>query len=130
MLKEIALERYLTGGRGCAAGILEGANEYYRLGLSEQAIDLFTGFRGGMGCGSTCGSLIGAIGVLNHVYRGRPELKTLCAEFVGRFEQTLACGSLNCAVIEKKYKTPETRCAAAVARTADLLEQFLTEHPL
>ena len=46
MLKEIALERYLTGGRGCAAGILEGANEYYRLGLSEQAIDLFTGFRG------------------------------------------------------------------------------------
>jgi hypothetical protein len=49
---------------------------------------------------------------------------------VSRFEQTLACGSLDCAAIEKKYKTPETRCAAAVARTADLLEQFLAEHPL
>ena len=42
----------------------------------------------------------------------------------------LACGSLDCAVIEKRYKTPETRCSAAVALTADLLEQFLAEHPL
>lgn len=130
MLKEIALERYLTGGRGCAAGILEGANQYYDLGLGEDALDLFTGFRGGMGCGSTCGSLIGAIGVLNCVYKGKPELKDHCAAFVRQFEQTLACGSLDCAAIEKKYKTPETRCAAAVARTADLLEQFLAEHPL
>ena len=129
-LGHIAVERYLTGGKGCAAGILEGANAYYGLGLTTDAIDLFTGFRGGMGCGSTCGSLIGAIGVLNHVYKGRPELKDYCAQFVARFEQTLACGSLDCAAIEKKYKTPETRCAAAVARTADLLEQFLAEHPL
>lgn len=130
MLKDTAVQHYLTGGKGCAAGLLAGASEYYRLGLSEEAIDLFTGFRGGMGCGSTCGSLVGAIGVLNHIYRGRPELKPLCAEFVSRFEQTLACGSLDCAVIEKRYKTPETRCAAAVALTADLLEQFLAEHPL
>ena len=130
MLKEIALERYLTGGRGCAAGILEGANQYYDLGLGEDALDLFTGFRGGMGCGSTCGSLIGAIGVLNCVYKGKPELKDYCAQFVAAFRDQLACGSLDCAVIEKKYKTPETRCSAAVALTADLLEQFLTEHPL
>ena len=127
MLKDTAVEIYLAQPKGCAYGILAGANRYYDLGLSDQALELFVGFRGGMGCGSTCGSLVGAIAVLNRVYAGKPELKDHTAAFVAAFREAMDCGTLDCTPIADRYKTPETKCSAAVAITADLLEQFLQE---
>ena len=41
MLKDTAVEIYLAQPKGCAYGILAGANRYYDLGISDQALELF-----------------------------------------------------------------------------------------
>ena len=74
-LRERAGYYYYTLDKGCAEAILLAANEVYELGLTEADAALFAGFRTGMGCGSTCGSLTGAVGVLSRKYSGRDNLK-------------------------------------------------------
>ena len=125
-LAERAVEYYLKADRGCAVGILLAANEAYGLGMSEETIGLFEGFRTGMGCGSTCGCLTGAMGVLSRMYGAREDFKSLCAGFVAEFEKAMACHSLDCNVIAAKYKTPERRCAAAAELAARTLESYIT----
>ena len=127
MLREKAAYYYFDQGKSCAEGILLAAGDVYDLKLTEEEVSLFAGFRTGMGCGGTCGALAGAIGVLSRKYAGREDLKELCARFVTVFEQKLACGTTECAVLEAKYKTPQRRCSAAVELAAEALEAFIAE---
>lgn len=124
-LKEGAGYFYAVQGKGCAEAILLAANEVYALGLTEGEISLFAGFRTGMGCGSTCGSLTGAIGVLSKKYTQREDLKELCAGFVSAFEEKMACGATDCATLAARYKTEANRCRAAVELTAEALESYI-----
>ena len=114
MLKEKAVYYYKDLGRSCSEAMLLAANDVYDLKFTDAEVQLFVGFRTGMGCGSTCGALVGAIGVLSRKYAGRDDLKELCAKFVAEFEKKLACGSIECSVLEAKYKTEEARCSACV----------------
>ncbi|MDD6212849.1 MAG: C-GCAxxG-C-C family (seleno)protein, partial [Clostridiales bacterium] len=125
LLKERAGYYYYTLDKGCAEAILMAANEVYSLGLTDSEMGLFAGFRTGMGCGSTCGSLTGAIGVLSKKYNQRDDLKELCAGFVEAFEQKLACGSIGCDVLAARYKTEASRCRTAVELTAEALEEYI-----
>lgn len=125
MLKEKAVYHYFTAGKSCAEAILLAANEVYGLDMTDREVQLFAGFRTGMGCGSTCGILAGAIGVLSRMYGTRDDFKDLCARFVSSFETKLDCNSLDCSVISAKYKTPETRCSDGVALGAEALEAFI-----
>ncbi|MGN0976876.1 MAG: C-GCAxxG-C-C family (seleno)protein, partial [Faecousia sp.] len=125
MLKQKAAYYYGTLGKSCAEGILLAANDVYDLKLTEGEVQLFAGFRTGMGCGSTCGGLAGAIGVLSRMYGQREDFKELCAKFVAAFEEKLACGTTDCATLEARYKTPEARCVAAVELTAEALAEFI-----
>ena len=126
-LKERAGYYYGTLDKSCAEGILLAANEIYDLGLTEGEISLFAGFRTGMGCGSTCGALAGAIGVLSKMYGQRGDFKELCGKFVAAFEKELDCGAIDCATLAARYKTPEKRCVAAVELTAQALEKFIDQ---
>lgn len=114
MLKENAAHYYFEQGKSCAEAILMAASDVYDLGLTQTETALFAGFRTGMGCGSTCGALSGAIGVLGRMYGQRQDFNALCADFVAQFEKKLACGSTDCATLAAKYKTEATRCTAAV----------------
>ena len=124
-LKERAGYYYASADKGCAEAILLAANEVYGLGLTEAETGLFAGFRTGMGCGGTCGSLTGAIGVLSRKYSQRADLKELCGQFVEVFEQKMACGATDCATLAARYKTEASRCRAAVELTAEALEEFV-----
>ena len=124
-LEERAVSYYLQQDKGCGVAMLMAANDHYALGLSEEACTLFAGFRTGMGCGSTCGSLSGAVGVLSCMFSQRDDFKMLCAEFVDRFTQKLGCSSINCDVLAAKYKTENTKCAKVVQLTAQLLEAYI-----
>ncbi|MDY3906484.1 MAG: C-GCAxxG-C-C family (seleno)protein [Lawsonibacter sp.] len=126
-LKERAGYYYGTLDKSCAEGVLLAANEIYALGLTEGEISLFAGFRTGMGCGSTCGALAGAIGVLSKMYGQREDFKELCGKFVAAFEKELDCGAIDCATLAARYKTPEKRCVAAVELTAQALEKFIDQ---
>ena len=128
MLKERAAYYYFDQGKSCAEAILLAANEAYSLNLTEGEIQLFAGFRTGMGRGSTCGGLAGAMGVLSRMFGQRPDFKELCGKFVTAFEETL--GSLDCSLLEARYKTPERRCTAAVELSAQVLEDFILAHTI
>ena len=67
MLEQIA-EKYYKQGYNCAESVLRAGNEYYQLGLDENAIHAFAGFGGGLHCGDVCGALTGAIGALSAKY--------------------------------------------------------------
>ena len=124
-LKERAGYYYAVLDKGCAEDILLAANEVYDLGLTEADAALFAGFRTGMGCGSTCGGLAGAIGVLSKKYSQREDLKELCAGFVEAFSLKLACGATDCSTLAARYKTEASRCRTAVELTAEALEEFI-----
>ena len=123
-LKESAGTLY-SQGKGCAEAIVMSASEAYGLGLTQADAELFAGFRTGMGCGSTCGALVGAIGVLGRKYAQREDLKELCAGFVKLFEQKMACGSTDCVELAARHKTQANRCRAAVEIAAEALEGFI-----
>ena len=124
-LRERAGYYYYTLDKGCAEAILLAANEVYELGLTEADAALFAGFRTGMGCGSTCGSLTGAVGVLSRKYSGRDNLKELCGEFVEAFERKMDCGAIDCTTLAARYKNEYSRCREAVELTAEALEEFI-----
>lgn len=126
-LKEKAGYYYGTLGKNCAEGILLAANDVYDLNLTESEIQLFAGFGGGMGCGSTCGGLSGAIGVLSKLYGQREDFRNLCGRFVSAFESELGCGSIDCAPLAAKYKNATTRCVTAVELTAQALEKYIDQ---
>lgn len=125
MFGEKAVSHYFNEGKSCSESILLAASEFYGLGLGESEVGLFSGFRTGMGCGSTCGCLIAAIAVLSRKYADRADFKELCAAYVSRFESKL--GSTLCSELEGKYKTADARCSAAVALGAELLSAFIAE---
>ncbi|MGI6095036.1 MAG: C-GCAxxG-C-C family (seleno)protein [Lachnospiraceae bacterium] len=127
MLREKASYYYGTMGKSCAEGILLAANDVYDLKLTESEIQLFAGFRTGMGCGSTCGGLAGAIGVLSRMYGQREDFNALCGQFVSSFEAKLDCQTTDCKTLAARYKTETSRCVAAVELTAEALEEFINK---
>ena len=124
-LKERATYYYEEKDLGCAVGVLMAANEVYDLGLDADSCQLFEGFRTGMGCGDACGCLTGAMGALSRKYRGREDLKDICAGFVAAFTEAMGSGSTDCRMIAPNFKTPERRCAAAVELAAQVLESYI-----
>lgn len=127
MLREKAQHYYVDLERSCSESILMAANEVYDLGLTDDEILLFAGFRGGMGCGSTCGCLTGAIGALSRKYAGREDLKTICGNFVAFFKEKLAGESIDCSVLEAKYKNDTVRCGITVGLGADALSEYIAK---
>ena len=127
MLKERASYYYGTLGKNCAEGILLAANDVYGLKLTDQEIQLFSGFGRGMGCGSTCGGLSGSIGVLSRMYGGREDFRELCGGFVSKFKDALGCDTIDCGPLAGKYKTEAARCVSAVELTAQALEEYIAQ---
>ena len=127
MLKEKALHYHVDLTKGCSESILRAANEVYNLNLTDSEIQLFEGFRGGMGCGAACGCLTGAIGVLSRMYAGREDFKTICGNFVALFTEKLESGSIDCSVLEPKYKTETFRCGITVGLGADALSEYIAK---
>jgi C_GCAxxG_C_C family probable redox protein len=126
-LKEKAGFYYGTQGKHCAEAILRAADEVYALGMNEDEFRLFSGFSGGMGCGSTCGALTGAIGVLSKRYGHRDDFRALCGNFVTAFTDKLGCGTTDCGPLAVKYRTEANRCLATVELAAEALEDYIDQ---
>ncbi len=125
MLKDKARYYYKDLGKHCSDGILLAANEVYGLGLNGNEMELFAGFATGMGCGSTCGALIGAVAVISKLFRDRDDVKELAAGFVAAFEKKMS--TISCETLAAQYKTEANRCTDVVEMTAELLESYIGE---
>lgn len=126
-LEELATDYYDVQRKNCAQAILLAANDYYKLGLSDDAHTLLMGFGGGMGCGRLCGCLAASISVLGKLFGRREDFRAICKEYVSVFEEKLGCSSTECSDLTKKYKNPETRCLPTVVISARTLEEFISE---
>ena len=129
-LTEQAKVYYNEKGKNCAEAILLAASDVYALNLNDEDAKLLIGFGGGMGCGCVCGCLAGAIAIIGKLYYDKENLRDICARFTARFNETLACESIDCKEIAAKYKTPERRCEEAVLVSSKLLEEFLAEEKI
>ncbi|MDO4460516.1 MAG: C-GCAxxG-C-C family protein, partial [Clostridia bacterium] len=116
---------YYKNGKSCAEALLTAANDVYGTNFSDAEILTFTGFGGGMGCKSTCGSLTGAIAILSRMYGKRAEIRDICAEYVKIFTEGMGIDSIECGALEEKYRTVEARCQVTVEMTAEMLEKYI-----
>lgn len=126
-MEERAKNYYIDQGKNCAVSLLLAANDVYGLGLNGGEAKLFAGFGGGLQCGRTCGTLSGSIAALSQKYAGREDFKAICGGFVEAFQQAMGCESIDCAVLQEKYKTENERCLATVRIAAKTLEDYIAK---
>lgn len=123
-------EKYGGANMNCCERILYGANIAYDLGMREDDLRVSAAFGGGMGIGSTCGAIVGALMVLSVVYREKtkPALKDeVVVPFLSRLREELS--SLDCNVLKPQFAkegdcTPMVRfVAAALDRVVGVVEK-------
>ena len=127
MLREKAQHYYVDLERSCSESILMAANEVYDLGLTDDEILLFAGFRGGMGCGSTCGCLAGAVAALGKLYADKEQIKEVAAAYAAIFKDALKKDTWDCAILHDAYFAEGFRCFGCVEQSAKTLEAFIAE---
>lgn len=118
----------------CAEKIFYGANWAYDLKLSPETLKLAAGFGGGMGVGSVCGTVSGAILVLTHLYvkqygheSGR--IKALETEFIEKFRAELG-GHMECTPLKVAYRNDEVKCNPIIFKAAEILDGIVIREGL
>lgn len=134
MLKETVMKYYLEQDYNCAESLSRGANEYYGLGLNEQALLALGGFGGGCYSGRLCGACAGGVAAISSKYihtRAHAE-ELACShvtEFVEAFIETL--GSDICEELKKLYWNGEMescKCVKTVELAAGVLEEKMEKY--
>ena len=120
-------ERYGGVNLNCCERILRGANIAYDLGMREEDMCVSAAFGGGMGIGSTCGAIAGALMVLSMKYAGAAEKTTPLKEetvvpFLERVRGEL--GSLDCSAIKPRLAI-EGDCTPTVLAVAAILDDVV-----
>lgn len=116
----------------CAECILTAANEEYNLNLPKKAIKSMAAFGGGMGIGSVCGAITGAIAAIGIMFaedRGHasPQVKEMTVKFINNFNEKL--GSMDCLQLkEKHYEDTDSRCIKMMEVAAISLEEIIDKN--
>lgn len=129
MLEQLA-KKYYEENYNCAEAIIRSGNEYYGLGLSEEAMKAFGGFGGGMQCGEVCGGLTGAIGVISSKYietkaHESKDLRSKVQALVRNYRTNF--NSLDCKEIRQHYYDPQLHCLNTVIKAAEILEKTIQQ---
>ena len=111
----------------CCERILRGANIASDLGMREEDMRVSAPFGGGMGIGSTCGAIVGALMALSMRHAGVAEKATPLKEevvvpFLERVRAEL--GALDCAAI-KPHMAVEGDCTPTVLAVARLVDEAM-----
>ena len=120
-------ERYAGKNLNCCERILRGANIAYDLGMREEDMRVSAPFGGGMGIGSTCGAIVGALMALSMRHAGVAEKATPLKEevvvpFLERVRAEL--GALDCAAIKPRMAV-EGDCTPTVLAVARLVDEAM-----
>ena len=129
------LEELIASGFGKAAHYTPEENERYGgvnlnccdLGMREEDMRVSAPFGGGMGIGSTCGAIVGALMALSMRHAGVAEKTTPLKEevvvpFLERVRAEL--GALDCAAI-KPHMAVEGDCTPTVLAVARLVDEAM-----
>ncbi|MFR7349323.1 C-GCAxxG-C-C family (seleno)protein [Peptoniphilus sp.] len=112
----------------CAEAIILAVDEEYELNLPEEVVKSVAGFGGGMGAGSTCGYLTGAISALSLIFGpeeppyGTMDLAAICAVYVENFEKL--GNSIDC--VDLIAENPP--CIDLGVKSLDLLQEVIEQN--
>jgi len=112
----------------CSEAILYGANQVYKLGLSEDCLRLSAAFGGGMAIESVCGVVTASLMVLGHMFVDKhahqnPEIKDIAKELFDRYEKEM--GDFNCKPLKDKYRTEDKKCYEVILKGAEILDDII-----
>ena len=87
-------------------------------------------FGGGMGVGSVCGALTGALAVLGVMFvedkaHESSETKEMASEFFNRFVEKLT--TENCTKLKEMYRDDLTKCDLVVRYSNEILEDMINK---
>lgn len=130
MLKDRVRYYYAEQDMNCSESLLYGANDVYELGIDEKGLRIMAAFGGGMGIGSVCGAITGALATLSVMFceekaHDTPELKQICKDYFAAFEKKY--GSRICTELKEKYHSEDDRCLKVVEMAAEVLQQVVEE---
>lgn len=134
MLKDVVMKYYLDQDYNCAESLSRGANEYYGLGLSEEALLALGGFGGGCYSGRMCGACAGSVAAISSKYihtraHAEPLACNRVTEFVKAFRETL--GSDLCDELKERYwddSLEKCKCVKTVELAVQVLEKQMAKY--
>ena len=129
-LVQSAVHQYDQFDKNCAESLLSGMNEYYSLGLDERGLRTASGLGGGMGIGSVCGALSGAILGLGNLFVKEHAHESDLMKRVNRRFLELArerFGSVMCDYLKDRHYSEEAGCVRVVEMGAELAEEVIGE---
>jgi len=115
-------------GYNCAELILRCCDEKFKLNLTEEALKSVEGFGGGMGVGSTCGIITGAIVAITIMYNGEKyvtnkELEDLIKSLYNQIKKELKDDS--CTKLLEINKKDGRSCWEMITYSGEVLEKFI-----
>lgn len=122
---------YLEEHYNCSETILRAANQYYHLGLDNEAMKVLSGFGSGMYTGLTCGALISCTAVLSKMLiqtKAHDQLDTfrpVIQKCVRNFKEELH--DTECRNIRKTWYDPKLHCVHTVQAAGKALEKTINE---
>lgn len=131
MLKEDLSTYYFDRNYNCAESLLRAANDYYDLGLDDNALKLVGSYGAGMQTGNTCGAILAASAVLSLMYidekaHESDDIKPVMEILMKHFEEEF--GSTLCSNIKPQCFVEGKRCLKAVETACDILQKTISEY--
>lgn len=131
MLKEDLSVYYFDRNYNCAESLLRAANDYYDLGLDDNALMLVGSYGAGMQTGNTCGAILAASAVLSLMYidekaHESDDIKPVMEILMKHFEEEF--GSTLCSNIKPQCFVEGKRCLKAVETACDILQKTISEY--
>lgn len=119
-----------THNLNCAEATISAANQTYNLDLQKDTLRAMAAFGGGMGVGSVCGALTGALAVLGVMFveekaHDSSEIKEMASEFFNRFVEKLS--TENCTKLKEMYRDDLTKCDLVVRYSNEILEEIINK---
>lgn len=130
MLKDLAEKYFYESGCNCAVSVFLAVAEDFNVEVSEETTKVVAAFGGGMGAGSTCGALTGAIAAVGLVYDPKSSYyKTIREELIKQFKERYK--TLECSDLVKTYKVEykgKLKCMELVQGALEILDDLFDEY--
>lgn len=127
MLTDV-VRKYTQENYNCSESLLRAMNEYYQLGLEENALKVASGFGGGLYSQDICGCLTGAVMGLSVMKvddksNTTPEFKDEIHKFYAAFKEKYQ--SVNCGELKQTQRHPVLGCTQFMIDVGDFVEEYI-----
>jgi len=115
----------------CSESIVFAANEYYELGLNENALKMMTGFGGGVCEKELCGVISGAVAVIGMVLKNKTNsdgsvVKQAVIDFKNSFKESY--NQIDCEYLVDNFKDEVVGCDKIIFESVSKLQEVIRKY--